>query len=238
MKNGALLLLSLLAIFLISCRQESQLKIVVRNLVTKEPYTGLSFVIRENTDNVFAPLIDTDSKTIFSGEINENGEAIIDLKLKKDDRKYYGLWMDVPINNFYMTSRFDHQVPSEGIYEAIVNKESHQEHIIEFYPGGELIIAANNVNCEGPDDNFKLYRTGSTLMNFGYYRVFHPLNGLVLEGNGCYSYEGGVGGAYGVAAPAGEMSFKWEVTRSSGTTVFYDTIFINPGEQILYQIDY
>nr|WP_294862691.1 hypothetical protein [uncultured Fluviicola sp.] len=38
--------------------------------------------------------------------------------------------------------------------------------------------------------------------------------------------------------PMGNYYFEWHVTRNSVTNIYYDTIYLNPGEYKVYDINY
>jgi hypothetical protein len=57
---------------------------------------------------------------------------------------------------------------------------------------------------------------------------------LSREGEGCYQYES----SSFSDVPMGGIYHRWEVTRSGNTETFYDTIYLQEGEQKVYEILY
>jgi hypothetical protein len=87
-------------------------------------------------------------------------------------------------------------------------------------------LKINNVNCQGPNDHFKLYYLGrqGTLFN----------GGLTVDEMRYYSFEW----PEFLQVPIGERYYKWEVTKNSITNIFYDTTNLVENEFKIYQIDY
>jgi hypothetical protein len=86
------------------------------------------------------------------------------------------------------------------------------------------------VNCQGATDYFKLYYMGRQVGGQGSGIV----GALSKEGGGCYSF---LASSFS-SVPMGEIYWKWEVTRNSITNIYYDTIYLSPGEYKVYDINY
>jgi len=127
-----------------------------------------------------------------------------------------------------------HQVDGGGSHwhntKAIfLEYEKNQNVLFEFAPCAQLKLKIENVNCQGPGDNFKLFHVGSSA---GFLEL--DPNQPNLEGQGCFSYEG----SSFSNVPMGNRFYRWEVTRSGITEIFYDTIYLQEGEQKVYEINY
>lgn len=91
-------------------------------------------------------------------------------------------------------------------------KTMHVEfHAVEY---GNLLINVENQNCEGPADEMKFQFKTQFDDDFGY---FTPVF------TGCFS----VFPTEGTKTPMGQRIYKLTVTRSSGISYIYDTVFVN-----------
>jgi hypothetical protein len=99
-----------------------------------------------------------------------------------------------------------------------------------FAPCAYFKLNINNVNCQGATDYFKLYYMGRQVGGQGSGIV----GALSKEGGGCYSF---LASSFS-SVPMGEIYWKWEVTRNSITNIYYDTIYLSPGEYKVYDINY
>lgn len=81
------------------------------------------------------------------------------------------------------------------------------------------------MNCQGPGDSMTLYQ-GNKISNFDFNYPWQHDGCAYWETNG-YSN-----------VPMGEQYYRWEVTRSGNIEIFYDTIYLQEGEQKVYEINY
>jgi len=200
-----------------SCKKNHHvIHVKATNIVTGTgaQYEGLKFSVVATTPGVF----ESNYKNVYEGYLDANGEASFDLKMKNN--KSYSLGIQLPENTCYFND----------LYFSLKHDLKNQIVEVEFAPCAYLKLKVNNVNCEGPSDNFKLFYMGRLVGGQGDSIV----GALSQEGNGCYSYEG----VSFSDVPMGEIYYRWEVTRTSGTEIFYDTIYLDAGEYKTFEINY
>jgi len=209
MKN--LIILFLVSLTLLSCKKERAFHITATNVATGERIPNLHYYVVEASAGSF----EEKTKTIREGYLDANGEAKFNMKIKN---KKHVIRVVEPENNCY----------SENISLTFGSKEDFKADF-KFAPCGYIKIKINNVNCEGPSDDFKLYNTFNQV-DFIQSLATTP----VRFGTGCYVYAA----TDFSSIPMGKRMYKWEVTRSGVMNVFYDTIMINEGEYRVYEINY
>src|SRR5690554_1739113 len=152
------------------------------------------------------------NKTVFDGETDSNGDLIIDLKFKNNGK--YIIYQAQVENSCWHNEK-----------SVFLEYKENNNVTFEFAPCAQLKLKIDNVNCQGIGDKFVLYRKnqiGSIDGNFAW------------EHDGCAFWE--TNGYSNV--PMGKKYYRWEVTRSGNTTTYYDTIYLQEGEQKLYEINY
>ncbi|MBI1836914.1 MAG: hypothetical protein HYR91_06570, partial [Flavobacteriia bacterium] len=157
-------------------------------------------------------------KTEAHGTLDNNGEAVVELRQKN---RTYSVRVVEPANTCYnkqITQYFDSKYDVNGVFT------------FEFAECAYFKLDINNVNCSGPTDNFKLYYMGRQVADQG----SNIVGALSLEGDGCFNY---VGDSFS-SVPIGKMMWKWVVTRNGNTTTFFDTINFLPEEYKVYHINY
>lgn len=205
-KSTLFYLLALL--LLVSCNKERNIHVKAVNPVTNEPYSDLRVVITSSKTGLNGEVV----KTVYDGNLNSDGEAMINLKIKKN--RSYAIRCEQPPNNCYT---------KELQYYYTVHDEENPSFLFEYAECGYLKLKIDNINCDGPDDKIFFNRTWLEKNSYG--------NGVTKEG--CFSFEGDF-----FELPEGQYLYEWEVTRN-GNTTYYDSIFfINKGEEYVFEINY
>ena len=199
-----------LSFLVVSCGKKNQIKVTAKNAATGEGFADLGFRIFE-VKPYTTPTGEV-QELVYEGNFNANGEAVADIRLK--NRSYVITTVSPgPMCYINNTQYFFHRDDDNLKFDFL------------FAPCAYSKLIINNVNCEGSDDKFVLYREnqiGSIDGSFGW----EHLGCAFWETNG-YS-----------DIPMGEVYFRWEVTRSGNTEVFFDTVFYPPGENTTYEINY
>ncbi|AEA43892.1 hypothetical protein [Fluviicola taffensis] len=208
------LLIVLLGILFVSCGKKRSIHITATNAATGERYAGLQYYIVSSTTSGNGEKY----KTEKSGFLNENGEASEIIREKQ--YRTYAVRVVEPENSCYnkeITMYFDGANDKNGHFD------------FEFAECAYLKLNINNVNCQGGGDYFKLYHYGSDV---GFLNVSQ--GSPIREGGGCYSYTG----SDFSDVPMGRRFYKWEVIRNGITNIYYDTLYLSPGEYKTYDINY
>lgn len=195
---------------LASCNKERTIHVKAINPVTNEPYGDLRVVITSSKTGLNGEVV----KTVYDGNLNSDGESMINLKIKKN--RSYAIRCEQPPNVCYT---------KELQYYYTVHDEENPSFLFEYAECAFSKLIISNENCEGPDDQFVLYREnqiGSIDGGFGW------------EHMGCAYWE--TNGYSEIAM--GEVYFRWEVTRSGNTSTYYDTVYYPAGENKIYEINY
>ena len=203
-----------LSFLVVSCGKKNQIKVTAKNAATGEGFADLGFRIFE-VKPYTTPTGEV-QELVYEGNFNANGEAVADIRLKN---RSYVITSVSPgpmcyINN---TQYFFHRDDDNLKFDFL------------FAPCAYLKLKIENVNCEGGGDNFKLFFEGKQVPGNEF------LNGsLMSEHNGCVNL---TSNDY-ISHPMGERYYRWEVTRSGITEEFHDTIYLEEGEQKVYEILY
>src|SRR5690554_4261778 len=208
-----LLLILIIGTLFFSCKKERTFHITAKNAVTGEPYPGLSYNIERSWSGSF----ENKYKTVGSGVLDENGEVYFTKRLHKNSS--YSISVAAPSNTCYMNSS-DLHAGGEKNFKAE----------FEFAECAYLKLSIHNVNYINDNDYLKLYYLGRQVGGQGE----NIVGAVIREGGGNYSY---VGNDFS-SVPMGERYYKWEVTRNNVTNIYYDTIYLNPGEYKTYEINY
>jgi hypothetical protein len=187
------------------------IKVHVENVVTGEPYVDQLIYIREAPQNV-----NQENTTVYEGYTDSEGKLFINFKYRRNAK--YFIFISLPESYCYLHS-----------LSYPINKEKTNDIHFRLAPCAQLKLKIENVNCEGAGDNFKLFHEGSEV-GFNNFADGDPIK----EGDGCYSYEG----SSFSNVPMGRRFYRWEVTRSGTTEIFHDTIYLEEGEQRVYEILY
>jgi hypothetical protein len=215
MKTKIIFVLPLI-VLLFSCAKERTIKVSAINPATDAGYADLRITIYASKTGA-----DGEELTqVYEGYLDDNGEDYATFKVKKG--RYYVIKCQSPTNvNVCYTNN--------TTYTYDIHDPNNKEFIFEIAPCAQLKLKIQNVNCEGPNDHFKLFYNGRQVGGQD-----GLIGAVVKDEQGCYTFEQ----AHWSDVPMGKRYYKWEVTRSTGTTVTYDTIALNQGEQKVYNINY
>lgn len=153
----------------------------------------------------------TKSKTVATGTLDENGEAVVTERLSKN--KGHGVRVVEPENSCY----------NKNIQLYFSDEENFQAEF-EFAECAYMQQNIQNVNCEGLSDVFIIRDRYN----------YSEWTGWSIDLGGCFS---NVGGGY-AEVPAGTRYFEWKVTRPSGVTTGVDTVILVPGQNADLNIFY
>jgi len=201
-----LFILMLISCSLLSCKKERAFHITATNVATGERIPNLHYYVVEASAGSFGEK----TKTIREGDLDVNGEAKFNMKIKN---KKHVIRVVEPENNCY----------AENISLTFGSKEDFKADF-KFAPCGYLTINYNNINCEGIGD----------LMNFRRKYNYLDWDGWSSDRIGCYSY---FSPTY-VTIASGQIIHDLKVMRSGVETHIYDTIFLGAGEYKTINLDY
>jgi hypothetical protein len=196
----------------ISCKKKANFHVKIINPATGEGYANTKFFVKSEKTGADGEIV----KTEASGITNENGEALVTSLKISNAKSYYVIPESIPnicyINDvkIYYTDRLTNPNP---------------QFTFEIAPCAYSKLTINNVNCEGPDDLMVLYQ-GNQIGTFD--------GSFGWQHHGCAFWQ--TNGQSDI--PMGKVYYRWEVTRSSGTTIHYDTVYYAPGVLTEYEINY
>lgn len=205
-----MLLIILLGTLIVSCGKKRSIHITATNVVTGERYPGLEYSI---VSSVVGTENGEGTKTVASGTLDSNGEAVVTLREKRNRR--YAVRVVEPANTCYnkmSTMFFDSPSDENGNFN------------FEFAPCAYLKQNITNTNCQGSLDYMILYSK-------------NQVNSLGSSGWEFFGCNGYVGDHFS-GVPMGQYYFEWHVTKNSITNTYYDTIYLSPGEYKTYDINY
>ncbi len=195
---------------LISCKKESIIHVSGKNPVNGVGYQGLNFAVIARTNGMF----EAHYKTVYRGELDENGEHVFNLKLKNN--KSYRLVIDQPKSNCYY---------SDLTY--VLKHDSAVMHAnFEFADCAYLKFRYHNISCFNNFDHIKVERRSQ----------FPDFSGFEIpaEYSGCNDFTM----PNFVEVPMGWWFFNWEVTKNGNTEYFEDSLYLQEGEQKYYEFNY
>lgn len=200
-----------MVLLLIGCNKATvNFHVKIINPATGEGYANHEFYIKSSKTGSDGQIV----KTEYTGFTDQNGEAIVPLKIKKSVAHY--VTPSVVPNTCYINS-------IDLYYNNI--SDLNPQFIFEIAPCAYSKLTINNVNCEGPNDLMVLYRSNQIGTSDGSFGWQH---------HGCAFWQ--TNGQSDI--PMGNVYYRWEVTRSSGTTIYYDTVYYAPGVLTEYEINY
>lgn len=208
-----IILLFIIGMVFFSCKKKQTIHITAKNAATGEPYSGLTYYVVTHK-NVLKPYGGKKAKTVATGTLDENGEAIVTKRLSKNNG--HGVRVEEPENSCYNKN-----------IQLYFSEEDGKNFKAEFEFAGcsYRTLKINNVNCQGPNDLFDMDM--HLVYNQNYTAFSFP------EKSGCYSNE-----FINEKVPAGKWFVEWWVTRNGNTDYFTDTITLIENELFVYEINY
>jgi len=225
MKTLNLVMFFIVITSLTACKKQHTVTIQAQNLTNISDgshYAGMNYVILER-----GYMFNHKSKQIAYGQLDANGKAVIDVKLKKS--LDYVLGIASPSNVCY----------TEVELEYPINYNEDNNITFKYSTCSVLKFLAKNINCEGVDDKmqFKFYYTDNPdiyiYMGFGTIDDWGDLTFL----EGCYdNTNASVGNFFEI--PSGNYTMEWVVYRPSDTTTGTDCFTVTEGDTTTYLLEY
>ena len=131
----------ILIVFLIltvaSCKKKTNVVIQAQDYITGDgsAYAGMEYAVVE----AWTPVLETKSKIVATGFLDDNGHAAFDLKMK-NNRKYI-LGVAQPDNICY-----------GGLVQYYLDHEKNNNVNFDYLKCGYVNIHRENINCEGETD--------------------------------------------------------------------------------------
>jgi hypothetical protein len=194
---------------LVSCNKERTFHVKAMNPVTGEPYGGLRVVVLSSRTGWDGEKY----KTEYSGELNNNGEAMINVKVKNN--RTYSVECQKPPNTCYT---------KDIVLYLKDHNEQNPSFLFEYAECAYLKLKIENVNCGGPDDK----------MRFRYKYNYSKWEGWSTERTGCYFWEST---SY-FEVSAGWRIYEYEVERSGNMITHKDSIYLSPNQEYLFELNY
>ncbi len=222
MKNLTLILAFVTLI--IACKKQHTVTIQAQNLTDLSDgshYAGMNYVILER-----GYFFNHKSNGIATGQLDANGRAVIDVKLKKN--LDYVLGIQKPDDVCY----------TEVEIEYPINYKEENNITFNYASCGYINLQRTSINCEGSTDKFRYKYYYSDNPDVYIYTGFvsgsdhHWSDNSYLEG--CNDYLGD----FSEKRPTGHYTIEWMVERPSGTTYGSDTFVITEGDTTNYLIEY
>lgn len=204
-----LFFISLIFFILTSCGKNKEVKIIAKNAATGTPYSGLSFRVMSSKTGMNGEKYRTEA----SGELNANGEAIVSIKQKTG--RTYSVIVNEPSNSCYnkqITQYFDSKYDVDGVFT------------FEFAECAYFKLSIANLNCGGQTD----------IMKFRSRYSYTDWESWSSNRLGCYT----LNSTEYLKVNAGWRIYETSVTRSSGTTIIKDSIYVSPNSYTDFQINY
>ena len=211
----------ILIVFLIltvaSCKKKTNVVIQAQDYITGNgsAYAGMEYAVVE----AWTPVLETKSKIVATGFLNDNGHAAFDLKMK-NNRKYI-LGVAQPDNICY-----------GGLVQYYLDHEKNNNVNFNFLTCGSCNINVVNVNCEGVNDEFrfKYYYSNDTSIYVYWAYWDSPQTNLT----GC---QNAIVPVY-YQRPVGNYTIEWQSIRTSGTTTGTEYFTITENDSTTYVIEY
>ena len=126
-----------------SCKKNTTVVIQAQNYLNTgdgSDYAGMKYAVVET----WTPVYELKSKTVASGELDENGHTSFELKMKKNRK--YDLGIETPDNVCY----------TEVTIQERLNNGENNNVTFNYLPCGYLSIPSKNINCEDSNDKFQM----------------------------------------------------------------------------------
>ncbi|MGV6861123.1 MAG: hypothetical protein ACWA41_05095 [Putridiphycobacter sp.] len=214
----------ILAVLLTACKKKSAVTIQAQNLLNEadgSDYAGMVYSVLERKTTYAGE----ESKLIKEGVLDENGHASFDIKM--GSFKNYVVGIQKPDNICY----------TEVTIEEYLEHNKNNVINFNYAPCGYVNVPTNNVNCEGPTDQFRYKYYYSDNPDIYIFKGFTNGDGQSWNLNsgtlGCIDYPG----VY-TQVPSGSYTIEWQVIRPSGATTGIDYFTVTEGDTTNYLIEY
>ena len=119
----------------------------------------------------------------------------------------------------------------EGQYGTRMGVEKGKNMYVDYLmvPFGEYKFDIENTNCQGGNDNIKIIYEGAQIDDEP-----NRVGDIIINLDGCIDIPGDIW----IEHPMGNRYYRWEVNKNGITQIYYDTIYIAPGEQRVYEAFY
>ncbi|MEZ4938397.1 MAG: hypothetical protein R2799_12480 [Crocinitomicaceae bacterium] len=206
------ILIIIFLLFLFSCEKTGNTTIKGRfyNGITGEPISDVTQSIEKVNTGA-----NQSNKIIRYGQPNENGEYCYTFIWTGHNYIFYPLTNTEIAEKYWGENLSNFQIPKK---ETTVRDYA-------LYPYGYIRFKLVNLNCFDNSDEIIVYRDNEA----GYLA-----SNISFSHNGCNSFDPGLYEKYAM----GHYYLSWEVTKNNITTIHYDTIYLNQGDSILYEINY
>ncbi|MGV6861639.1 MAG: hypothetical protein ACWA41_07690, partial [Putridiphycobacter sp.] len=216
-----------LTVLLTACKKQHTVTIQAQNLTNLSDgshYAGMNYVILER-----GYFLNHKSNGIATGQLDANGRAVIDVKLKKN--LDYVLGIQKPDDVCY----------TEVEIEYPINYKEENNITFNYTSCGYVSTPSKNVNCEGIDDKmqFKFYYSNdSNIYLYTGYTIGanHQWDSISFI-EGCVDYTNVTPPAV-YERPVGDYTIEWRVIRPSGTTTGIDYFTVTEGDTTTYILEY
>ena len=222
--NKFIATITFLLIALVSCKKSILVSIQAQDYITGSgiAYAGMEYAVVE----AWTPVLETKSKIVATGFLDDNGHAAFDLKMK-NNRKYI-LGVSQPDNICY-----------GGVVQHYLEHENNNNVEFKYLKCGYANIHRENVNCEGGTDEFRYVYYYTQDPDIYIYRGFisGPSTAYTWSYNfnaGCYSYYGDKS----ILVPEGVYTLEWQASRPSGITTGTSTFTVNANDTTTFLIEY
>ena len=196
--------------FLISCKKDATIKVKTINKVTGAPMPGVTIYVSEALS--WDP-VNTAQGAFYYGETDQNGEHIINIEMRNNGK--YKITQSSAQNSCWHSDK-----------SLSLEKTKNQNVTFEFAPCAQLKFSYENIDCQGSDDYFEVNR----YTNLEGYLGFN-IN-AVYEGCANYTMPSFVD------VPMGWWFFEWTVIKNGVEENFSDSVYLEEGEELLYEFQY
>jgi len=203
-----ILTLCILLFVITGCKKKTNVVIQAQDYITGDgsAYAGMEYAVVE----AWTPVLETKSKIVATGFLDDNGHAAFDLKMK-NNRKYI-LGVAQPDN-----------ICDGELIQHYLDHEKNNNVSFKYAQCAYLKLIVNNTSCIGPNDEIKYKRTWVTGNN----------EGTQIVKLGCFNFEGNY---FDLAC--GEYRYDWLVTKNGITTNHTQNFNITPNDSLIFQLDY
>ena len=203
-----LFLILIIGLVLFSCKKKRTIHITAKNAVTGAPYPGLTYYVTTQKSVNGG----TKSKTVATGELDENGEAYFTKRLSKEWG--HGIRVEESENTCYNKN-----------IQLHFGGETNFEANFEFAECAYLKLNIHNINCQGSTDSMR-FRSK--------YSYYDEWQGWTSYRTGCYNF---VSPEY-FEVSQGTRMYEWEVIRNGNKTIYSGSITLNEEESGTFDLEY